>query len=147
MLEENVYSNQIFDSLTSYSQSYEPDICLNQKNSFYDTKISSNDFQLEYNKAFNDYNQTTHDDNTHDIEPSSNYLFGKVNQLLTSIQAPITNETYIQLSEYLCELSHITDNQSSVCDTDYTKALMYKSAVVNKMMEYLELIMPFDLQL
>lgn len=126
------------------SHSSEGTMFLSRENSFYETKFSSKEFQLQYNKSFktiNSMNQSCDSKlNQMLAKTSSNNVFNLIEECLNSIEeqsAITTNELYMKMSECLLDVLQITFNPPFDKE-DYAKALNYQSILVEKMIKFVD---------
>lgn len=146
MAEDSTRYNQCsFLPFVLKSHSSEGTMYLSRENSFFETKFSSKEFKLQYNKSFKtikSINQSC-DNKLNQMLAKTNYnnVFNRVEEFLNSIEGQsdiVSNDSYMKTSECLLDILHITINPSFDKD-DYVKALTFQSVLVDKMMKFVDM--------
>ena len=107
MIDDNIKSNStVFFPYFLKSHSSEGPLYISRENSFFDTKISSKEFQLQYNKSFNNFNQCI-DNKLSQMINKTNYtnILMKVETLLSQMETIDNDENYMRLSDSFFELT------------------------------------------
>lgn len=109
---------------------------------FFDSKIQSKEFQIQYNKLFNTMNSfrsiNSNNSNTN-INGNSDSRLKRVEEVLHSLdyKSKVTNDIYIKLSECLFDMLQLTNTLPND-NSDYAKGLLYQSQLIDKMIAYIK---------
>ena len=139
MIDDNINSNStVFFPYFLKSHSSEGPLYISRENSFFDTKISSKEFQLQYNKSFNNFNQCI-DNKLSQMINKTNYtnILMKVETLLSQMETIDNDENYMRLSDSFFELTSVTSNPPNERE-DYLRALNLQNMVLEKMIQYVQ---------
>ena len=142
MIEDNIRSNSsIFIPFFLKSHSSDGTLYLSRENSFDDTKLSSQEFQLQYNQSFSNLNGGI-DNKLTQMLTKTNYsnLFNKIEALLNlpEMKSVDTYQNYLKLSECFFEIVALSNNAQSDKE-DYLKALNLQHMLIEKMIEYVKM--------
>ena len=142
MIEANIRSNSsIYIPFFLKAHSNNSTLYLNRENSFDDKKLSSQEFQLQYNQSFSNLNGRI-DNKLTQMLTKTNYsnLFNKIEALLHQPEMKTIDsyQNYLKLSECFFEIVALSNNAQSNRE-DYLKALNLQNVLIEKMIEYVRL--------
>lgn len=140
-MEENTGNNSgIFFPFFLKSHSSEGPMYISRENSFYDTKISSKEFQLQYNKSFTTSNQCI-DNKLTVMLNKTNYAntLKKIEAILSQPDMQTVPDTvgYKKVSELLFELSSFVNNPP-LDKEDQLRVLQLQNVLIDKMIQFVK---------
>ena len=138
MIDENIKSNSTY--FFPYLSAKSNDLMLSRENSFFDTKFTSKEFQLEYNKSFNNQNPMYDTKFTQMLTRTNNInVLMRTEKLICSLdnERIQNNDCYKKLSECLFDILSITSNPSNEKE-EYLKALQYQQKLINIMIMFID---------
>ncbi len=139
MIEDNIKSNSsIFIPFFLKSHSSDGTLYLSRENSSYDTKLSSQEFQLQFGQSFSNLNGGV-DNKLTQMLSKTNYsnLFNKIEAILQKMKSVDSYQNYLKLSECFFEIVALSNNSQSDRE-DYLKALKMQNVLVGKMIEFVK---------
>ena len=139
MIEDNIKSNSsIFIPFSPKSHSSDATLYLSRANSSYDTKLSSQEFQLEFGQSFSNLNGGV-DNKLTQMLSKTNYsnLFNKIEAILQEMKSVDSYQNYLKLSECFFEIVALSNNSQSDRE-DYLKALKMQNVLIGKMIEFVK---------
>lgn len=111
---------------------------LSRENSFFDTKFTSNEFQLQYNKNFSSKN-TIYDSKFNQMITKTNNtnVLKKTEAVINSIenQKIKTTDLYKKISDCLFDILFITSNPPNDKE-DYLRALQFQQILIDLMIQF-----------
>ena len=137
MIDENIKCNSTY--FFPYLSAKSNDLMLSRDNSFFDTKFTSKEFQLEYNKSFNNKNPMYDTKfNQMLIKTNNINVLKRTEKLISSLDYKIiqNNDCYKKLSDCLFDILSITSSPSNEKE-DYLKALQYQQKSINIMIMFI----------
>ena len=139
MIEDNIKSNSsIFIPFFLKSHSSDGTLYLSRENSSYDTKLSSQEFQLQFGQSFSNLNGGV-DNKLTQMLSKTNYsnLFNKIEAILQKMKSVDSYQNYLKLSECFFEIVALSNNSQSDRE-DYLKALKMQNVLIGKMIEFVK---------
>ena len=139
MIEDNIKSNSsIFIPFFLKSHSSDGTLYLSRENSSYDTKLSSQEFQLQFGQSFSNLNGGV-DNKLTQMLSKTNYsnLFNKIEAILQEMKSVDSYQNYVKLSECFFEIVALSNNSQSDRE-DYLKALKMQNVLIGKMIEFVK---------
>ena len=139
MIEDNIKSNSsIFIPFFLKSHSSDGTLYLSRENSSYDTKLSSQEFQLQFGQSFLNLNGGV-DNKLTQMLSKTNYsnLFNKIEAILQEMKSVDSYQNYLKLSECFFEIVALSNNSQSDRE-DYLKALKMQNVLIGKMIEFVK---------
>ena len=139
MIEDNIKSNSsIFIPFFLKSHSSDGTLYLSRENSSYDTKLSSQEFQLQFGQSFSNLNGGV-DNKLTQMLSKTNYsnLFNKIESILQEMKSVDSYQNYLKLSECFFEIVALNNNSQSDRE-DYLKALKMQNVLIGKMIEFVK---------
>ena len=138
MIDDNLKSNSTFFFPFLSSTSNEGALMLSRENSFFDTKFTSNEFQLQYNKNFSS-KKTIYDSKFNQMITKTNNtnVLKKTEAVINSIenQKIKTTDTYKKISDCLFDILFITSNPPNDKE-DYLRALQFQQILIDLMIQF-----------
>lgn len=138
MIDDNLKSNSTFFFPFLSSKSNEGPLMLSRENSFFDTKFTSNEFQLQYNKNFSSKN-TIYDSKFNQMITKTNNtnVLKKTEAVINSIenQKIKTTDLYKKISDCLFDILFITSNPPNDKE-DYLRALQFQQILIDLMIQF-----------
>ena len=137
MIEDNIKSNSsIFIPFFLKSHPSDGTLYLSRENSSYDTKLSSQEFQLQFGQSFSNLNGGV-DNKLTQMLSKTNYsnLFNKIEAILQEMKSVDSYQNYLKLSECFFEIVALSNNSQSDRE-DYLKALKMQNVLIGKMIEF-----------
>ena len=139
MIEDNIKSNSsIFIPFFLKSHSSDGTLYLSRENSSYDTKLSSQEFQLQFGQSFSNLNGGI-DNKLTQMLSKTNYsnLFNKIEAILQEMKSVDSYQNYLKRSECFFEIVALSNNSQSDRE-DYLKALKMQNVLIGKMIEFVK---------
>ena len=139
MIEDNIKSNSsIFIPFFLKSHSSDGTLYLSRENSSYDTKLSSQEFQLQFGQSFSNLNGGV-DNKLTQMLSKTNYsnLFNKIEAILQEMKSVDSYQNYLKLSDCFFEIVALSNNSQSDRE-DYLKALKMQNVLIGKMIEFVK---------
>ena len=139
MIEDNIKSNSsIFIPFFLKSHSSDGTLYLSRENSSYETKLSSQEFQLQFGQSFSNLNGGV-DNKLTQMLSKTNYsnLFNKIEAILQEMKSVDSYQNYLKLSECFFEIVALNNNSQSDRE-DYLKALKMQNVLIGKMIEFVK---------
>ena len=139
MIEDNIKSNSsIFIPFFLKSHSSDGTLYLSRENSSYDTKLSSQEFQVQFGQSFSNLNGGV-DNKLTQMLSKTNYsnLFNKIEAILQEMKSVDSYQNYLKLSECFFEIVALSNNSQSDRE-DYLKALKMQNVLIGKMIEFVK---------
>ena len=139
MIEDNIKNNSsIFIPFFLKSHSSDGTLYLSRENSSYDTKLSSQEFQLQFGQSFSNLNGGV-DNKLTQMLSKTNYsnLFNKIEAILQEMKSVDSYQNYLKLSECFFEIVALSNNSQSDRE-DYLKALKMQNVLIGKMIEFVK---------
>ena len=133
MIDENIKSNSTYFFPYLFAKSN--DLMLVER-----TKFTSKEFQLEYNKSFNNKNPMYDTKFTQMLTRTNNInVLMRTEKLICSLdnEKIQNNDCYKKLSECLFDILSITSNPSNEKE-EYLKALQYQQKLINIMIMFID---------
>ena len=140
-MEESTRSNSgFFIPFFLKSHSSEGTLYISRENSFYDTKISSKEFQLQYNKSFTTFNQCI--DNKLTLMLNKTNYTNTLNKIEAFLSQPDIQTVpdivgYKKISELFFELSSYVNNPP-LDKEDYLRVLKLQNVIIDKMIQFVK---------
>mgnify|MGYP001774085685 CR=1 FL=1 len=139
MIEDNIKSNSsIFIPFFLKSHSSDGTLYLSRENSSYDTKLSSQEFQLQFGQSFSNLNGGV-DNKLTPLLSQTHYSnsFNKIAAILQEMKSVDSYQNYLKLSECFFEIVALNNNSQSDRE-DYLKALKMQNVLIGKMIEFVK---------
>lgn len=124
MIDDSFRTDSIFPPLVSMNSN---NFMLSRDNSFFDTKFTSNEFRLQFNKNF---------DSMLDLSLVLRDADDIINSLDT--EKLRAKETYQKISNCLFDILAIT-SRKNINKEDYLRALQYQQKLIDIMIKYIHI--------